>query len=112
MDRDINKTEMDKILAAFSISQIQDSLTLFDWLTQKEKTVEDLRSHLKIILSHKDDLKKALGRAKRLPLKKCPNCSSQLQSFQVNHTRCTQVEGNYNVQYICPKCEYDEFGKV
>ncbi|KKK54260.1 hypothetical protein LCGC14_3086510, partial [marine sediment metagenome] len=87
MDKDINKTEMDKILGAYSLAQVQDSLTLFDWLMQKKKTVEDLRSHLKIVLSHKDALKKALGKAKRLPLKKCPNCSSQLQSFQVNHTR-------------------------
>jgi predicted nucleic-acid-binding Zn-ribbon protein len=101
----------DKILEAFSFGRIQDCRNIkakldeyniswdefIDWADNRAKLIESIP-------------RPKVPNPPRMVLKrKCPECGSWLKLGEVNHSPCAMVDGGYHSQWLCPKCEWEEF---
>lgn len=94
---------IEQLLAAFTLKSIQNALTLYDWLNQNNRTFEDVREYIR------KGPKNVTKQARSLPRKECPSCGKRMFPYPVNTLNCNQVGGDYNYQWLCRSCHYEEF---
>ena len=116
---------MNRLLEAFTFAQIQSSLTLFDWITQNDKTMGDVREYVKNYPYGKppisglvdpqgraiESFRSSSGCSKKIgAYLVCSNCGHKTaKAFEVNTKPCNQIGGNYTKHIICKNCEHEEF---
>lgn len=113
--------ELKKILSAFKLRDLYTFINILKVLDQHDKTIKDLIDFVSWIEKNPEKLIKApplnklrckdtqikFGRVK--PTHACRLCDTSMLPFSVNTSRCNQVGGGYKIQWICPKCDEEEF---
>ena len=107
---------IEKILEPFGLSlgKKQDLATLLIHLRDNGVTTDE-------VIEHIEDLKKNIQEKQKKQNKerdrwnevalKCPDCKIAMQLSPVNTHPANQVDKEFNSQWLCPKCWYDEYSK-
>ncbi len=95
---------MRKLLAAFTINSLQSAVTLHDWLEQNGRDIEDVRSHIRKYAREGRVVKEIRRKAQ----KHC-TCGGAMIGYRVNVSKCTDVGGNYTMQFNCSTCGKEEY---
>jgi rRNA maturation protein Nop10 len=110
---------MDKILSAFRMRDVQTFMNIYHLLEMHGKTINDVKEYIKAGRKHPQPTMRAVVHVNKEKLeakqlekkggKNCPVCGKRMKVFKVNISRCTQVGGGYNFQWLCKFCGEDIF---
>jgi RNase P subunit RPR2 len=120
--KELNKWAMlrDALNKPYGFGLLQDSAKVIRTLQANKLSVDDLLwfvDETKSMLKHgtyQRVVEQAIQDSYRLHkdlsrVHACPSCDAPMYEFTVNTTPCNQVGGKYKVQWICPKCDTEEF---
>lgn len=107
--------EMESILSVFKFADLQTFVTILIVLDRNDKEIKDL-------IEFVDEAKRRVlpstlfregACGDRITKQKlqhpCPKCDIQMRMFRVNTCSANQIGGGYKIQWICPKCDEEEF---
>jgi len=126
-DRDISFIhEMQNLLQAFRLSDIQTAYTIHLWLERNNRSIkEDLKEYMENRLpSHTSSIIVDPNSVQFVDEQAVINCSSKkvggyikchkcghkrAKTYEVNTKPCNQVGGTYKYQILCAYCEHEEY---
>ena len=95
------KRAIDQTLGAWNLGELQTFKVILDTLKHDEWSIEDALKHI-------DFLKRA-NRAPR-EIRMCPKCEQHwLTLYMVNHAPGLMVGGDWQTQWYCDMCHYEEY---
>lgn len=110
---------MDNLFQAFRFADIQRCLTIKHVLDRHSIEWEDFELWVKrratsptqTIIPKSKKKKGCSGCGSPTPhmLRGCLDCDTPMLQFSVNTVPCDQVGGSLTRQWICPKCEWEDF---